>query len=72
MLKEASQVTLVEKNLPANAGDIRDTGLVPESGRSPAERHDNTLHYSFFFIFFIFFYLPFFFFICGGFCHTLK
>ena len=29
------QVALVVKNLPANAGDIRDTGLIPESGRSP-------------------------------------
>ena len=25
---------LVVKNLPANAGDIGDTGLIPESGRS--------------------------------------
>ena len=24
-----SQVVLVTKNLPANAGDIRDTGLIP-------------------------------------------
>ena len=23
------------KNLPANAGDIRDTGLIPELGRPP-------------------------------------
>ena len=23
------------KNLPANAGDVRDTGLIPGSGRSP-------------------------------------
>ena len=25
----------VVKNLPANAGDAGDTGLIPESGRSP-------------------------------------
>ena len=25
------------KNLPANAGDIRDVGLIPGSGRSPGE-----------------------------------
>ena len=25
------------KNPPANAGDVRDTGLIPESGRSPGE-----------------------------------
>ena len=29
----ASQVALVVKNPPANAGDIRDTGLIPRSGR---------------------------------------
>ena len=30
----ASQVVLVVKNLPANAGNIRDTGSIPELGRS--------------------------------------
>ena len=30
----ASQVALVVKNPPANAGDARDTGLIPGSGRS--------------------------------------
>ena len=30
----ASQVMLVVKNLPANAGDIRVTGLIPGLGRS--------------------------------------
>ena len=28
----------VVKNLPANAGDTRDVGLIPESGRSPEIR----------------------------------
>ena len=42
----ASQVALVVKNLPANAGDIRDTGLVPGSGRSPGEGHGNPFQYS--------------------------
>ena len=32
-----SQVALVVKNLPANAGDIRDVGLILGSGRSPEE-----------------------------------
>ena len=32
-------VALMVKNLPANAGDIRDTGSVPGSGRSPGEGH---------------------------------
>ena len=41
-----SQVALVIKNLPANAGDIRDMGLIPGSGRSPGGGFDNPLHYS--------------------------
>ena len=32
----ASQVGLVVKNPPANAGNIKDVGLIPGSGRSPA------------------------------------
>ena len=31
----ASQVALVVKNLPANAGEVRTTGLIPGLGRSP-------------------------------------
>ena len=31
---ENTQVTLVVKNPPANAGDLRDTGSIPGSGRS--------------------------------------
>ena len=34
----ASHVALVVKNLPANAGDIRDTGSIPGSGRFLGER----------------------------------
>ena len=34
------------KNLPANAGDIRDVGSVPGLGRSPGEGHGNPLQYS--------------------------
>ena len=34
------------KNLPASAGDVRDTGSVPESGRSPGEGNGNLLQYS--------------------------
>ena len=34
------------KNLPANAGDIRDVGSIPGSGRSPGEGHGNPLQYS--------------------------
>ena len=42
----ASQVTLVVKNLPAKAGDIRDWGLVPRLGRSPGGGNGNPLQYS--------------------------
>ena len=41
-----SQVMLVVKNLPANAGDIRDVGLIPGWGRSPGGRNGNPLQYS--------------------------
>ena len=34
------------KNLPANAGDIKDVGLIPGSGRSPGGGHGNSLQYS--------------------------
>ena len=40
------QVALEVKNLPANAGDIRDAGLIPGSGRSPGGGHGNPLQYS--------------------------
>jgi len=39
-------VELVVKNLPANAGDIGDTGSVPRLGRSPGEGNGNPLQYS--------------------------
>ena len=35
----------VVKNSPANAGDGRDTGSIPESGRSPGEGHGKPLQY---------------------------
>ena len=43
----ASQVVLVMKNPPANTGDVRDSGSIPGSGRSPGGRHGNRLQYSF-------------------------
>ena len=36
----------VVKNLPINAGDIRDTGLIPGLGSYPGGEHDNPLQYS--------------------------
>ena len=35
----------VVKNLPANAGDTRDAGLIPGSGRSPGGGNGNLLQY---------------------------
>ena len=34
------------KNLPANAGDVRDAGVISGFGRSPRGRHGNPLQYS--------------------------
>ena len=34
------------KNPPANAGDIRDKGSIPGSGRSPGGGNGNLLQYS--------------------------
>ena len=34
------------KNLPASAGDIRDMGLIPKSGRSSGEGSGNPFQYS--------------------------
>ena len=34
------------KNPPANAGDVRDVGLIPGLGRSPGKGHGNSLQYS--------------------------
>ena len=33
-------------NPPANAGEVRDTGLIPGLGGSPGEGHGNPLQYS--------------------------
>ena len=35
--KKNAQVAPMVKNLPSNAGDIRDVGSVTEAGRSPGE-----------------------------------
>ena len=46
LFKSVSQVALVVKNLPANAEDVRDTGLIPMLGRSPGGEHGNPHQYS--------------------------
>ena len=43
---QASQVTLVVKNPPANAGDGRDAVSIPGPGRSPGVGNGNLLQYS--------------------------
>ena len=39
-------MVLVVKKLPASAGDIRDTGLIPGLARPPGVGHGNPLQYS--------------------------
>ena len=39
-------MALVIKNLPVNAGDVRDAGSIPGSGRSPGGGNGNLLQYS--------------------------
>ena len=41
-----SQVALVVKNLPANAGDLRDVDSIPASGRSSGGGHGNVVQHS--------------------------
>ena len=43
----ASQVVLVVKNPPANAGDLRDAGSTPGRGRSPGGGNGNPLQCSY-------------------------
>ena len=40
---QASHVVLVVKDTSANVGDVRGTGLIPGSGRSPGGGHGNPL-----------------------------
>ena len=39
-------MALVVRNPPANAGYVRDAGLIPGSGKSPGEGHGNLLQHS--------------------------
>ena len=43
VLTRASQVVLVVRNPSANAGDLRDVGLIPGLGRSPGVGNGNPL-----------------------------
>ena len=42
----ASQAAIMVKNLPANAGDARNSGSIPRLGRSPQVGNGNPLQYS--------------------------
>ena len=42
----ASQVALVVKNPPANAGNVGDVGLIPASGRTSGRGKGNPFQYS--------------------------
>ena len=44
--KNLSQMVLVVMNLPTNAEDIRNMGVIPGLGRSPGGGHGNPLHHS--------------------------
>ena len=39
-------MTLVVKNTPTNAEDVKDASSIPGLGRSPGGRHGNPLQYS--------------------------
>ena len=45
-MEKTSQVALVVKNSPANAGDMREKGSIPGWGRSPGGGHGNPLQNS--------------------------
>ena len=46
MGKRVSQMVLLVKDPPANAGDIRDVGSIPRSGKIPGIGNGNSLQYS--------------------------
>ena len=45
IIERAFQAAPVVKNLPTNAGDVKDAGLIPGLGRSPGEGNGNPLQY---------------------------
>ena len=45
-MREGFPDALVVRNPSANAGDTRDAGSIPESGRTPGGGHGNPLQYS--------------------------
>ena len=47
IMSGSSLVWLSIKESACSAGDVRDSGLIPELGRSPGEGNGNLLQYSF-------------------------
>ena len=47
IMSGSSLVWLSIKESACNVGDVRDSGLIPELGRSPGEGNGNLLQYSF-------------------------
>ena len=45
-MEETSQMVLVVKNPPANAGDVRNSSSIPGSGKSPGVGKGNPPQYS--------------------------
>ena len=45
-MEETSQMVLVVKNPPANAGDVRNSSSIPGSGKSPGVGNGNPPQYS--------------------------
>ena len=44
-VQQSNSALCIHKNPPANAGDVRDTGSIPGSGRSPGGENGNPLQY---------------------------
>ena len=47
VLTKDIKMALVVNNLPANAGELRDTGSIPGLGRSPGGGNGNPFQYSY-------------------------
>ena len=45
-IKWASQVALMVKSPPTNAGDVKEVSSIPELGRHPGGGHGNPLQYA--------------------------
>ena len=46
LIRLNTELMLVVKNPPPNTGDLRDTGLIPGSGKIPWRKNGNPFQYS--------------------------